>query len=93
YVQLNFADNNSATGAVSAHLELGIGNTTYYAAVRYLDEYRRENARWYIVHRQMRVIHVGPWSDVEQSLSRTLNIRWPGSTPTVSDFPRQSSQD
>lgn len=93
YVQLNFADNVSAIGVVSAHLELGIGDTTYYAAVRYVDEYRRENARWYIVHREMRVIHVGPWSDVGQSLSSPLNIRWPGSTPTVSDYPRKISKD
>lgn len=91
YVQLIFGDSDSATGIVAAHLELGIGASTYYGAVRYLDKYRRENARWCIVHREMRVIHVGPWSEAEQSLSSPLNIRWPGSDPTASDFPRQSS--
>jgi hypothetical protein len=93
YVQLSFGDSDSATGVVAAHLELGIGDTTYFAAVRYVDAYRREEGRWCIAHREMRAIHVGPWSGVEQSLSSPLNIRWPGSEPEVSDFPRQSLQN
>jgi hypothetical protein len=90
YVQIVFGDSNSASGIVAAHLELGIGETTYYGAVRYLDEYRRENARWCIARREMRVIHIAPWSKVEQSLSSPLNICWPGSKPIASDFPRPS---
>jgi hypothetical protein len=90
YVQIIFGDSDSASGVVAAHLELGIGEVTYYGAVRYVDEYRRENARWCIARREMRVIHIAPWSEVEQSLSSPLNIRWAGSEPTASDFPRQS---
>ena len=89
YVQLDFADSNSATGVVAAHLELGIGDTTYFAAVRYLDAYRLENERWRIAQREMRAIHVGPWSEADQSLSVPLNIRWPGSEPAASDYPRR----
>ena len=89
YVYLDFIDSDSVTGVVAAHLELGIGDTTYFAAVRYLDAYRRVNGRWQIAQREMRAIHVGPWSKADQSLSTPLNIRWPGSEPTTSDFPRQ----
>ncbi len=92
YVQLTFDDSDSATGTVAAHLELGIGETTYFAAVRYLDRYRREDGHWRIARREMRAIHVGPWADVATSLSTPLNIRWPGAAPQPSDFPRQDTK-
>lgn len=89
YVLLTFENEDSARGTVAAHLELGIGAATYFAAVRYLDRYRREDGQWRIARREMRAIHVGPWVDVGTSLSSPLNIRWPGAAPQASDFPRQ----
>ena len=88
YVHLDFEGADMATGTVAAHLELGIGEATYFAAVRYLDRYRRDEGQWRIARREMRAIHVGPWSDVGTSLSSPLNIRWPGAAPQASDFPR-----
>jgi SnoaL-like domain len=90
YVQLDFKDDDTATGVVGAHLELGIGGQTIYAAVRYLDEYARIDGRWFIKSREMKAIHVGPWSDVGTSLSTPLNVRWPGGEAGPSDFPRHS---
>lgn len=91
HVHLVFGDRDSATGVVVAHLELGIGTATYFAAVRYLDRYRRDDGQWRIAHREMRAIHVGPWSEVGSSLSSPLNIRWPGAPPQASDYPRHDS--
>src|SRR3546814_6210277 len=65
---------------------------SYFAAVRYLDRYRREDGHWRIARREMRAIHVGPWADVATSLSTPLNIRWPGAAPQPSDFPRQDTK-
>ena len=92
YVHLSFDGPDAASGTVAAHLELGIGEATYFAAVRYLDRYRREDGQWRIARREMRAIHVGPWSDVSTSLSSPLNIRWPGAAPQASDFPRQDTK-
>lgn len=92
YVHLSFDGPDTASGTVTAHLELGIGDVTYIAAVRYLDVYRREDGQWRIARREMRAIHVGPWSDVGDSLSSPLNIRWPGAAPQPSDFPRRDTQ-
>lgn len=92
YLHLSFDGGDAASGTVAAHLELGIGEATYFAAVRYLDRYRREDGHWRIERREMRAIHVGPWSDVGTSLSSPLNIRWPGAAPQASDFPRQDTK-
>lgn len=91
YLHLRFDGADEASGTLAAHLELGIGEATYFAAVRYLDRYRREDGQWRIARREMRAIHVGPWSDVGASLSRALNIRWPGAAPQPSDFPRRET--
>jgi uncharacterized protein (TIGR02246 family) len=88
-VQLDFKDENTATGIVGAHLELGMGYQTVYAAVRYLDAYARVDGRWCIASREMKAVHVGPWADVGTSLSTPLNVRWPGAEPGPSDFPRK----
>lgn len=92
YVHLHFDGTDAAAGTVAAHLELGIGDATYFAAVRYLDRYRREDGHWRIARREMRAIHVGPWAEVGTSLSSPLNIRWPGAVPQASDFPRQDTK-
>lgn len=92
YVQLTFEGNNHASGLVAAHLELGLGDDTIYAAVRYIDQYERHEGRWVIARREMRAVHVGRWSDVNSSLSSPLNVRWPGAAPAPSDFPRRRTE-
>lgn len=88
YVHIAFTGRDDATGLVMAHLEIGIGGTTVYGAVRYIDAYRREGDNWRIASREMRSVHVGPWSEVSTSLTDPLNVRWPGSQPGPSDYPR-----
>ncbi|MDE2301232.1 MAG: nuclear transport factor 2 family protein [Sphingomonadales bacterium] len=90
YVHIAFAaDGDHADGTVMAHLEIGIGATTVFAAVRYLDSYAREEGCWRIARREMRSVHLGPWADVARSLVDPLNVRWPGGEPGPSDFPRK----
>lgn len=88
YVQIEFGSSDEATGLVGAHVELGLGDKTYFGAVRYVDSYRREDGRWRIATREMRVIHIAPWSEVEGSLVSGRNVRWPGADPLPSDYPR-----
>ncbi len=89
YVHITFADHDHADGTVMAHLEIGVAETTVYAAVRYLDSYRREDGAWRIARREMRAVHLGRWEDVAQSLVNPLNVCWPGGQPAPSDYPRQ----
>lgn len=90
YVHIDFQGNDAALGLVMAHVEIGIGGTTVFGAVRYSDEYRREDGAWRIASRVMRTIHAGPWSEAGTSLTDPLNVRWPGTEPGPSDFPRKA---
>lgn len=92
YVQVDFANDHEATGLVGAHLELGLGAKTYFGAVRYVDSYRKVDGHWQISGREMKAIHMAPWSEVENSLTTPLNVRWPGAKPLPSDCPRGRSQ-
>ncbi len=88
YAHVNLTGKDTATGVVTAHLEIGMGGETVYAAVRYIDEYAREDGEWRISSRAMKVVHVGSWDQVGSSLSTPLNVRWPGGEPAPSDLPR-----
>lgn len=89
YVQIEFGSADEASGLVGAHLELGLGDQTHFGAVRYIDTYRREDGCWCIASREMRVIHIAPWSEAEGSLVTGRNVRWPGIDPLPSDYPRK----
>ena len=88
FAHVNLTGRHSATGTVTAHLELGLGATTIYTAVRYIDEYAREDGAWRIAAREMKAVHVTPWNEIDQSLTREDNVRWPGSSPAKSELPR-----
>ena len=90
YVHIDFHGSDAADGTVMAHLEIGIGGTTVYAAVRYLDTYAREDGKWRIASREMGAVHLGSWDLVASSLTDPNNVRWPGADPAPSDFPRKA---
>lgn len=89
YAHVTLTGTDTADGIVTAHLELGMGGTTVFAAVRYIDKYERENGRWRIAARAMRTVHLGSWDQVASSLTETDNVRWPGTAPGPSDFPKK----
>ena len=89
YVHIDFTGPDTASGTAMAHIEIGIGGTTVFGAVRYIDDYRREGGQWRIASREMRSVHAGSWDLVASSLNEPLNVRWPGAAPGPSDFPRK----
>jgi hypothetical protein len=88
YTLLTFTGEDRASGVVGAHLELAMGGTTVYGAVRYLDEYVRTDTGWRFARREMATIHVGDWSEVAASLTNDKRVRWPGQDPAPADLPR-----
>jgi hypothetical protein len=89
YGLYSFLDEDHAQGLVGAHLELVLAGEPLFGAVRYHDEYRRTGNGWRIAKRDMRTIHIAPWLDVGQSLVSPSPVRWPGSMPAESDYPRK----
>jgi ketosteroid isomerase-like protein len=88
YAQVTFDSGDRARGLVGAHLELVSEGASVCGAVRYFDEYARSEGRWRISSRDMRTIYMAPWLEVGQALASKTPVRWPGSAPAQSDFPR-----
>jgi uncharacterized protein (TIGR02246 family) len=88
YVQVTFDGPGHARGLVGAHLELVIGGTAVYGAVRYVDSYIRQGDVWRISNRDMRTIHMAPWLSVGEAFASKEPVRWPGAPAGPSDFPR-----
>jgi len=87
YALFTFDGDDEASGVVGAHLELARGGKSLFGAVRYIDDYVREDGAWRIRKREMLAIHVGPWEDVATSLTSENRVRWPGFDPLPADLP------
>lgn len=90
YALYTFADPDHASGLVGAHLELVLAGESVFGAVRYEDDYVRTAQGWRIFRRDMRVIHIAPWKEVGDALRSDVPVRWPGTAPVSSDYPREN---
>lgn len=88
YVLLGNRTDDRAEGIVAAHLELVLDGQSLFGAVRYQDEYVRLDRQWLIARRDMRIIHIAPWRDLDTAFASDNPVRWPGAEPQPSDFPR-----
>ena len=90
YGLYEFVADDRATGLVGAHLELVLGGQSTYGAVRYVDEYRREDDRWRIAARDMLTIYIGDWSKAGDVFASSAPVQWPGLELLPSDYPRKA---
>jgi len=90
YVQCRFESDDRATGLVGAHLELVLGGVSIFGAVRYVDSYVRDDGMWRFQSRDMRTVHIAPWSDVGEAFASATPVRWPGGEGAPSDYPRKA---
>ena len=84
---IEFTGPDTATGVVSAHAELAILPTPFVVALRYVDEYRREDGRWKFLSRRALQLYAAPLADLPDVLATTQRRRWPGTEPTEADIP------
>ncbi len=82
-----FTGEDTATGVIGAHCELARGGASLYGAMRYVDEYVRERGDWRILRREIRLFHIGPWTEIAESLTGDTPVRWPGRPPAPADLP------
>lgn len=87
YTLLTFHGEDRASGVVGVHLELDRGGSTLYGAARYYDDYVRTADGWTFARREIKMIHIGDWRDVAESLTADLRVRWPGQEPAPADLP------
>jgi uncharacterized protein (TIGR02246 family) len=84
---VQFIDDDEASGLVTAHAELGLGDTLMVAGLRYSDRYVRRVDRWVFQHRTLKFIYAVPFDDMGSSFRDSRRIRWPGTDPIASGFP------
>lgn len=84
---IDFADDDTANGVVQAHAELAIGGRGVLVALRYHDDYRREDGAWRFRSRHAQQLYGLPMDEMARSLGDELRKRWPGTQPAPADIP------
>jgi hypothetical protein len=84
-----FADDDHASGIVSIQLDVVQDGKAYTGALRYCDEYVRDDGAWRFKRRDMLTVYFGTRDEIGTALPSDTPSRWPGQPPTASDFPRR----
>jgi hypothetical protein len=82
---VRFVDDDHATGIVLSHAELDIAGQTFHAAIRYYDDYEREEGVWRFGSRTPKFAYAVPVSELGESLTDDLPVRWPGAEQAPAD--------
>jgi len=82
---VRFVGDDHATGIVLSHAELDIAGQTIHAAIRYYDDYEREERAWRFANRAVKFAYAVPVSELGESLTSDLPVRWPGTEPAPAD--------
>lgn len=78
-----------ASGIVTGSAQLAIGGRTFMVALRYHDEYSKDDERWRFVARRQAVFYVLPFDEMAHALAAEEPIRWPGVPARASDIMRK----
>jgi hypothetical protein len=58
---------------------------TIHSAIRYYDDYEREEGAWRFANRTLKFAYAVPVSELGDSLTDDLPVRWPGADPAPAD--------
>ena len=84
---IEFESNTSATGVVTAHAEMGVGDKMVLTGFRYQDRYRKDaDGRWRFLERLTRFYYMMSHDELHTHYSDPIRIRWPGE-PMPADLP------
>ena len=84
---VTFVDDDTATGVVTAHAELGMDDGSFWVALRYHDDYRREDGRWRFHRRVVHQLYAMPLRELVDDLAAAERVRWPDTPPRVAALP------
>lgn len=86
---IEFESQDTATGIVTAHAELGIQGKMVIAGFRYEDRYRRDSdGVWRFLERLTRFYYFMSHEELHDHYEDAIRIRWPGE-PMAADLPDQ----
>lgn len=84
---VDFDGPGAASGVVTAHAELAIGEQTVVVALRYTDRYVREDGVWRFLARVVTQLYAMPLADLATGLAESDRKRWPGTDPAPAELP------
>lgn len=85
-VTLNPENPDKATGLVLSHAETSPGETPSVAAMRYVDDYRREDGIWLFARREIRFLYYVPVTEYAERLTQRQRVKL-GDTYHDADYP------
>ncbi len=84
---VEFDGDDRARGLVTAHAEMASGAEAFWVALRYHDEYVREDGRWRFAVRRVEQLYALPLRELMEDMGSTHLLRWPGTDPAVAPLP------
>lgn len=84
---VEFDGDERAHGVVLAHAELAIDGEAFAVAMRYYDEYAREDGRWRFRSRHLKSLYAMPLAELPSGMGDELRKRWPGTSPEPAEWP------
>ena len=84
---VEFDGRDRARGLVTAHAEMASGREAFWVALRYHDEYVREDGRWRFAVRRVQQLYALPLRDLMEEMGTERLLRWPGTEPAVAPLP------
>lgn len=84
---VEFDGDDRAHGLVTAHAEMASGNEAFWVALRYHDEYVREDGRWRFAVRRVQQLYALPLRELMQEMGSPHLLRWPGTAPAAAPLP------
>jgi hypothetical protein len=88
---VHLEDDDYATGIVTGHAELSLGDTLMITGTRYWDTYVRRAGRWLFKGRVLKFMYAVPFEEMGSSFRDTLRLRWPGEAPRPGEYPETSA--
>jgi len=90
-IMITMDDQNpdNASGLVCSHAETTPGGIHSIASMKYFDEYRRENGKWFFSKRSINMLYYVPVSEYPDSLKR-INRVFMGEEWHPADFPEST---
>ncbi len=82
-------DRNSATGIVYSHAETTPEGVVSLAAMKYIDQYRRESGRWYFSERELHFFYYVPTERYIETLNQPERL-YVGGDRRPADFPESA---
>jgi len=84
---VEFTSDDTASGIVTAHAELGMPDGSFWVALRYHDRYRRTDESWRFHERRVRQLYAMPLAELADGLSEGMRKRWPNTPRAEAELP------